>query len=242
MFFNHHLVGELDEIWTSPHYMQHIDYAAILNRIDIEKGKIVPYVWDPCFVSNTTKDLKWRPRKEGEKEIYLITEPNISFQKSSIVPILALEKWYRENPSWDGEVVVINGERLLLMPYFKENIWDTLDLVKHGKISMVGRKDIQHTLETYPSATFLLHQINNEYNYMTLELLYYGFPVLHNAESWKQFGYYYPSSDLGAIGNQIDLTYSHVQNMETYKAHAASLIWTHSPYNPHVQQKWSEIV
>ena len=24
MFFNHHLVGEIDEIWTSPHYQQHL--------------------------------------------------------------------------------------------------------------------------------------------------------------------------------------------------------------------------
>ena len=245
--FSHHVIGELDEIWVSPHYKQHDEYACYLNHTDPLKQRhtTVPYVWDPCFVSNTTKDLKWRPRREHEKETFLITEPNISFQKSSIVPILALEKWYREkkiNGTWDGEVVVINGERLLLMPYFKENIWDTLDLVKDGKIKMLGRKDIQNTLETYPHGIFLLHQINNEYNYMTLELLYYGFPVLHNAESWKQYGYFYPNSDLSAVGKQIDLTKVHQQNMEIYKAHAASLIWTHSPYNPHVQEKWSEIL
>jgi hypothetical protein len=242
--FAHHVIGELDEVWVSPHYKQHDEYACYLNHTDplTQKHTTVPYVWDPCFVSNTTKDLKWRPRSEGEKQTFIITEPNISFQKSSIVPILGLEKWYREHRDWNGEVVVINGERLLSMPYFKENIWDTLDLVKDNKITMYGRKDIQKTLEENPSATFLLHQINNEYNYMTLELLYYGFPVLHNAESWKEYGYYYPSSDLTALGQQIDLITTHAENAEIYRAHANALIWTHSPYNPHVQEKWSMII
>ena len=242
--FAHHVIGELDEVWVSPHYKQHDEYACYLNHTDpfVQKHTTVPYVWDPCFVSNTSKDLRWRPRKDDEKETFLITEPNISFQKSSIIPILGLEKWYRKNKSWDGQVIVINGERLLLMPYFKENIWDTLDIVRDGKVSMLGRKDIQNTLETYPSATVLLHQINNEYNYMALELLYYGYPVLHNAESWKEYGYFYPNSDLSAITKQIELTHTHDQNLETYKAHAKALMWTHSPYNPHVQKRWSEII
>ena len=26
IFFHHHMVGEIDEIWTSPHYLQHVQY------------------------------------------------------------------------------------------------------------------------------------------------------------------------------------------------------------------------
>ena len=40
MFFHHHLVGEIDEIWTSPHYLQHVEYAAVLNRVPIDKGRV----------------------------------------------------------------------------------------------------------------------------------------------------------------------------------------------------------
>jgi len=244
--FSHHVVGEIDEIWVSPHYKQHEEYACYLNHSDPKKQKhiTVPYVWDSCFITNTKKQLAWRPRNSSnnEKETIIITEPNISFQKSSIIPILALEKWYRNNPTWDGEIIVINGERLLMAPYFKENIWDTLDLVKDKKITMVGRKDIQSTLETYPYATFLLHQVNNEYNYMTLELLYYGFPVIHNADNWKDHGYYYNSSDLENSMVQFENTRNHTINIEIYNAHAKTLIWTHSPYNPSVQKKWSKIL
>jgi len=242
--FAHHVIGELDEIWVSPHYKQHDEYACYLNHTDPKKQKnlSVPYVWDSCFVANTTKNLKWRPREGNELETIIITEPNISFQKSSVVPILALERWYRKNRTWNGQVVVFNGERLLMTPFFKENIYDTLDLVKDNKITMIGRSDIQKTLEMYPYGTFLLNQVNNEYNYMTLELLFNGFPVIHNATSWKEHGYYYNASDLDGIGEQFMKTRMHGNNLETYKSHAQTLMWTHSPYNPSVHKKWHEIL
>jgi len=242
--FAHHVIGELDEVWVSPHYKQHEEYACYLNHTDPKKQKhtTVPYVWDPCFLTNTSKDLRWRPRTGSEKETIIITEPNISFQKSSIIPILGLERWYRKNRNWDGQIVVMNGERLLVVPFFKENIWDNLDLVKDNKITVCGRSDIQKTMEIYPYATFLLHQVNNEYNYMTLELLHNGYPVLHNATSWSQHGYYYKDSDLDMMGQMYDKTRLHEQISETYKSHAQTLIWTHSPYNPSVQKKWNEIL
>jgi len=242
--FSHHVIGELDEIWVSPHYQMNEEYACYLNHTDPKKQKhlTVPYVWDSCFLTNTTKDLRWRVRSGEEKETIIITEPNISFQKSAIIPILALERWYRKNPTWNGQVVVMNGERLLMVPFFKENIWDTSELVKDGKIIMIGRNDIQKTMEIYPYATFLLHQVNNEYNYMTLELLHNGYPVLHNADSWKDHGYYYEGSDLHGIGKMLEQTRIHEQILETYKSHAQTLIWTHSPYNPSVQKKWNEII
>lgn len=242
--FAHHVIGELDEVWVSPHYKMHEEYACYLNHTDPTKQKhlTVPYVWDPCIIDNTTKNLKWRVRTSSEKETFVITEPNISFQKSSVVPVLALERWYQQNKSWDGQIIVFNGERLLLTPFFKENIWDRLDLVKDNKITMTGRSDIQKTMELYPYATFILHQLNNEYNYMTLELLHNNYPVIHNSETWKEYGYYYKGSDLDDLGKQLELTKHHNTNIEIYKSHAQNLIYTHSPYNPHVQKVWNEII
>lgn len=242
--FAHHIIGELDEVWVSPHYKQHAEYACYLNHTDPLKQKklTVPYVWDSCFIDMTSKNMRWRPRQGEEKETFVITEPNISFQKSSIIPILALERWYRKNKGWNGQVVVINGDRLLQTPYFKECIYNGLDLVKDEKISMVSRSDILKTLEVYPYASFILHQINNEYNYMALELLYNNYPVIHNASSWKEYGYYYTGSDLDSLGEEISRVKNHSSVLETYTSHAKSLIWTHSPYNPEVQKVWSEII
>ena len=242
--FAHHIIGELDEVWVSPHYKQHAEYACYLNHTDPLKQRnlTVPYVWDSCFVDNTEKNLKWRPRSENEIETFVITEPNISFQKSSIIPILALERMYRQDKSREFQIIVINGERLLQTPFFKESIYDTLDIVKDNKITMCPRTDIQRTLEIYPYATFILHQINNEYNYMALELLHNSYPVIHNAKSWREFGYYYEGSDLDSMISQFNLTKKHRTVLETYTSHAKCLIWTHSPHNPEVQKVWNEII
>ena len=48
MHFGLHVIGDLDDIWVSPHYTQHAEYARALNHIDIHKKEpcVVPYVWD----------------------------------------------------------------------------------------------------------------------------------------------------------------------------------------------------
>jgi hypothetical protein len=30
--------------------------------------------------------------------------------------------------------------------------------------------------------------------------------------------------------------------LETYRSHARSLLWTHSPYNPDVQKAWTQLL
>lgn len=241
MHFAHHVIGELDEIWVSPHYTQHAEYARALNHIDIRKpNAVVPYVWDSQILFGSgDRKFEW---SRSEKETFLVLEPNISFQKCSLVPLMIIEKWYRANSSWTGEIVVINGERLLLIPFFKA-IFDTLDIVKNGLVKMRGRTDILSLLKEFPSGMPICHQWNNEYNYMVLEYFATGYPVMHNASDWSQYGYYYPHSDLAAGAELIEkIRKSHADNLGVYKAHARALMWRHSPYNPDVQRQWGKIL
>jgi hypothetical protein len=241
MHFAHHVIGELDEIWVSPHYTQHAEYARALNHIDIRKpNAVVPYVWDSQILfGNGERKFEWC---KSEKETFLVLEPNISFQKCSLVPLMILEKWYRTNKAWNGEIVVINGERLLLIPFFKA-IFDSLEIVKNGLVKMRGRTDILSLLKEFPSGMPICHQWNNEYNYMVLEYFATGYPVMHNASDWSQYGYYYPNSDLAAGAELIEkIRKSHADNLGIYKAHARALAWRHSPYNPDVQRQWGKIL
>ena len=247
MNFAHHVIGEIDRVWVSPHYAQHDQYANALNHVTLSapESQIGPYVWDPSFVTDDGKRyISWRPPMPDEKETIVITEPNISFQKSAVVPLLMIDRWYRKmGRTWNGRVVVVNGPRILQIPHFKQKIYDTLDIVKDGKVEMADRKDIITTLKTYPNATFICHQINNEFNYMVMELLWLGFPVLQNARSWDAYGYYYPGSDLEAGGELLTLIRNkHVENLEVYKAHARALAWRHSPYNSDVQKAWEKLL
>jgi len=247
MHFAHHVIGELDEIWVSPHYAQHSEYARALNHIDIRKPEtaVVPYVWDSQILfKNGERHFQWK----AGKETFLVLEPNISFQKCSLVPLMILEAWYRKYKSenttpWNGEIIVINGERLLMIPFFKETVWNTLDIVKDGLVKMRGRIDILSFLQEFPSGIPICHQWNNEYNYMALEYFATGYPVLHNASDWKDYGYYYPNSDIQCAAGLIEkIRKTHAENLNIYKAHAHALTWRHSPYNPDVQRQWAKIL
>lgn len=245
MNFAHHVIGEVDKVWVSPHYAQHDQYACSLNHVPLSapESQIGPYVWDPSFLLDEGRRyVSWRPTQPGEKETIVITEPNISFQKSAIIPLLMIDRWYRRNRSWNGRVVVVNAPRIMQIPHFKQNIYDTLDIVKDEKVEMADRKDIVTTLKNYPNATFICHQINNEFNYMVMELLWAGFPVLHNARSWQHYGYYYPGSDLETGCSLLTKVRDHSDRLEVYKAHARALAWRHSPYNADVQKAWEKLL
>lgn len=248
--FAHHIVGRNDMILVSPHYGQHAEYASYINHVvppkDLTK-MIAPYVWDHNILTkNGSRVIQWRAPITPEEEIFVIMEPNISFQKSALVPLFILEKWYREvgkPKGWKGSIQVVNGERYSMVPHFIHNIMPLLEIFKDARVELLGRQDIVSTLTTWPSATFLLHNINNEFNYMTLELLWSGFPVLHNSPSWLAYGYGYTEADLTTGAALVEtICREHADRLETYRAHAAALAWRYSPYNPEIQSAWSKII
>jgi hypothetical protein len=156
---------------------------------------------------------------------------------------MAIETWFRRNPGWRGEVVVVNGERLMWIPFFKESVWANLELVKAGRVKMLGRMDILSIMTQWPSAIPVCTQWNNEYNYMVLEYFHAGFPVLHNASDWSEYGYYYRGADLRGAADLIDnIRANHHQRGEVFRAHTRALLWRHSPYNPEVHARWNAVI
>jgi hypothetical protein len=239
--FAHHVVGEIDEVWVSPHYKQHYEYAGLINKVG--PAKIAPYVWDPCILTlGGTRQYKWRPRAVGEAQVFVILEPNISFQKCSLVPLLIVEKLYRSSKG-DFKVLIGNSDRLQANPFFTKTILPTLELYKDGRLIFSGRNTITSIMNDYPSSIAIAHQWNNQYNYMTLEYLVSGFPIVHNAPDWSDAGYYYEGSSIEKGCELLKkVTEFHGTSLEQYVAGAAALQWRHSPYNPEVHKAWKELV
>ncbi len=250
--FAHHVVGRTDMILVSPHYGQHAEYATYLNHVIPKDPKalerlIAPYVWDPnIFTRDGTLQLRWQRPVSSEDEVFVIMEPNISFQKCSLVPLLILERWYRDTgkaSGWKGRVKVVNGERLDHVPHFVENVKPYLEIVQDGHVDLLDRRDIVSALREWPTATFVLHNYNNEYNYMTLELMWSGFPVLHNSPSWGAYGYSYEEADLAGAASVLEtIRRGHSDRLEAYRGHAHTLAWRHSPYNPTIQAAWETVL
>jgi hypothetical protein len=70
-----------------------------------------------------------------------------------------------------------------------------------------------------------------------------GFPVVHNAARFKEFGYYYEENDFDGAAAAIErIVLHHDKNVEAYKAHAKQLAWRFSPYNPENIAGWKKLL
>lgn len=245
VFFHHHVVGDTDEIWTSPHYLQHLQYAAVINRTPIEKSRIVPYVWEPsCFTYYKHREaMNWIPPTSWTTQNIVICDPHISFQKCSFYSLLLVEAFSKKFPEWKGNVHIINGDRLSLSSHALHNVLPSLTIYHANRVILHPRKTIHTMLEDHPSSCFITHQWNNSYNYMTLELMYCNYPILHNSDGWESFGYHYSLQAWDAAIQTLYLALTcHKKNINSYKTHAAQLIWKHSIHNPKMQQRWRDIL
>ena len=246
ILFHHHVVGDTDEIWTSPHYAQHLEYAAVINRTPIEKSRIVPYVWDPkCLIYYKNKEtLQWTAPSHWTVQDIVICEPSISFQKCTFYSLLLVEAFSKKFPEWKGQLHIINGEQLKLSSYAINNILPSLSLYKKKRLTLHPRKQIHAIMHDHSSACFITHQWNNAYNYMTLELMYCNYPILHNSdEGWESYGYYYSINQWDAAIQTLYLALTcHKENINIYKTHTSQLIWKHSIYNPDMQHDWHTIL
>lgn len=245
MFFHHHIVGEIDAIWTSPHYRQHMDYASILNRTDPKMGRVVPYVWDPCFLTHyhPLSSMEWIPSSDWTKQDLVIMDPTISFQKCSFYSVLLAEAYSRKYPEWKGTLHIINGDRLKINSYSHNELLPSLTLYQMNRIQLYGRKKIHEILKQHRSACFMTHQWNNDYNYMTLELMYCHFPILHNSIGWKDYGYAYSIDRWEeAIETLHRALTQHAHTIDTYKTNVSRLIEKHSIHDQMIRKRWKEIL
>jgi len=240
--FSHHVAGELDEIWVSPHYDLHAEYAGSINGM-CGRTRVAPYVWDPHFIEDLGHVYTGDGLTTDSARTFIIMEPNISFQKNALMPILAIEAYYRKYPSRVKEAIVINGQRFAENHYFKHNIAPHLTSLKAGVLHLMPRAHIINLARVFKNAIIVQHQVNNEYNYSLLEWLTMGYPVIHNVPRFKEFGYYYEVNDFDAAATHIEhIVEYHDKNVEGYKAHAKQLAWRFSPYNPENAEAWRRLV
>jgi hypothetical protein len=239
--FAHHVAGELDEIFVSPHYDMHAEYAGSINGL-CGKTRIAPYVWDPMFVENIGVSYNGEGLRAESARTFVVMEPNISFQKNALIPILALEAYYRTYPDRVDTVVVVNGNRMKDIPYFSGSILPNLTIYKAGKLLLMPRAHMVNVVKSFPNAIVLQHQVNNSYNYSFLEWITLGFPLVHNVERLKGFGYYYEGNDFDGACAQIEqVVRSHEGNKEIYKAQGKQLAWNFSIYNPANSEEWRKL-
>jgi hypothetical protein len=221
-----------DDIWMVPqvaHNSEH--YFTTLRR---RPARVVPFVWDPVFLQQRSKDLpdggEYRPRS-GPRRISVM-EPNINVVKFCLYPIFIVEEAFRRRPELISFLHVTNAERLATQSAEFIAVMHQLDIVQQHKASFVGRHDTPQFLSEHTDA-MVSHQWDNPLNYMYLEVCWQGYPLVHNAELCPDLGYYYPANDVPqGAATLIRALEQHDTEWQAYVKRQRQAIGRFLPTNP----------
>lgn len=184
-----------DQVWYIPQQHKHNhDYYSIIHNTE---ALVVPFVWDPYFIDlrkkqleeigNNTVDYSHTSSTIDAKRVVSF-EPNNNVIKFSMPLIMIVEHALRIGASFK-DYKVCSGQRMFKNKAFLEAI-SSLEIYKQGKIKYLGRYPIVNILTT--DVDFVIsHQWDNPLNYLYLDVMYLGYPLIHNAHMIKDAGYYY---------------------------------------------------
>lgn len=235
---------EVDEVWIIPQ-MENTNkhYWRMFYRTDVVT---IPFVWNSMFLDKHIEQLKsdgnntrYQPSKKPKR--VSVFEPNINVYKFSMYPILILEDVYRRKPELIETVKITNTQKIRTKGEFV-HLMNKLDIVNNHKITFENR---------YPTAWFLSehtdvvlsHQWENPLNYAYLDAVYMGYPLVHNAELFKDAGYYYNQFDVEEGREKLIYAMTeHDNNLEEYEEKSKKIIYKYSSDNPDVVKQYDILI
>jgi hypothetical protein len=204
---------EYDEIWYVP--QQHMVNSGLYRTLYRTEAIPVPFIWSEKFLFESVAEIHkgfkngqykkdWQYEIGKDKKILGIMEPNLNIVKFCLIPAMIAEECYR------GEIGKEHIEKLRITNSgnIKENkeflsMVGTFDLYKDGKVSAESRYQTAYML-TQHLDVLICHQVLNPLNYLYLDAVYLGYPILHNAPMVKDLGYYYEGSDTYSAAKKLD--------------------------------------
>ena len=217
---------EIDELWYVPQQDEvNRGFYRTLHRTN---SLIVPFIWHQKFLHEKILEIEkgynlkiykknWRYDSTKENKTIGIMEPNLNIVKFALIPTMIVEECYRgdigkKHIEW---LRITNGEKLKTNKLFID-LLKTFDLYKEGKITAESRYQTAYLLSQHIDV-LVSHQILNPLNYIYLDAVFLGYPILHNAPMCKDLGYYYEGSDTLEAAKQLDyILTEHDKNLEEY--------------------------
>ena len=199
-----------DEAWIIGSFAYMKTYVELMRNVPV---KIVPHLWSPRLIEYDTQynykrdpaNLTYNPANHKEmKATIIIMEPNVEYTKTSLIPIMAAEKFNQLYPDLLDEVFVFSFP---VNSKAANTIVDSLSIKsKVRKFSRLRVADIFTSFNSKQSMPiFISHKQNHQWNYTYYELMYYGYPFIHNSDMLKWFGYYYDGFNIDACVEQIQI-------------------------------------
>lgn len=243
-YFNNAFEG-IDAVWILPQHAQNLSYMKTYYRTD--SVSIAPYIWDSAIVDSQIKELS----NKGEKDIVftnkltdvVVLEPNLSLIKNCILPIYIVETFERNFKNKLSSLNILGGVSLTENHYFMRIIMQ-LDIFKVRKdfLKVHNRFKFIDAIRLFGSLV-ISHQLENDLNYLYFDALYLDLPLVHNSNTLKKYGYFYPHNDIDvAIIKIKDVLESHNKNLINYKKRNKKMFEIYSIENKNNQKLYLEMI
>jgi hypothetical protein len=216
---------DYDEVWYVPQQHEtNYGYYKIFHRTN---SIMVPFLWHYKFLKKSLSEIElnynngrykknWQYDKGKDKKTIGIMEPNLNIVKFCLIPLFIAESSYRgENKDKIGGVMISNATKINKKDNFISLI-KNLDLFTDKKISAESRYQTAYFLTQHVDI-LISHQVLNPLNYLYLDAVYMGYPIIHNGKLCKDLGYYYEDCDIDKAKEHLDyILTEHDKNIEEY--------------------------
>jgi hypothetical protein len=168
-----------DEVWCIPNYTKNKFFLEIVYGCPIKEA---PYIWSPFIIEQI--DVSYKPSPVKKVGCF---EPNMSTTKHSIQVLVYMQHLI----DLVDKVYLFCMDELIRNNEFERYV---LGHASSKKIFFEKRYPLPHVLQKYVNVC-VGYQKENELNYLYLDILWLGFPLIHNSPMMKDIGFYYETSD-----------------------------------------------
>jgi len=204
-----------DAIWMTPqHIHTYKSYCEAIYRCPVFE---VPQVWQPTFLEARFAALQvpYGYKRGRPKKRVGILDPNITVMKTSHMPMLVCEDAYRQRPELFEAVYVTNAIQLQQSLHFNSFAM-RLKLTQDKLLTVEPRFVTADFLANHADAV-VTHHWENGLNYLYYDVLNGAYPLVHNSEFLREYGYYYESWDADSGGEALIRALSeHDRNYDKY--------------------------
>jgi hypothetical protein len=181
---------------------------------------------------NYTARAALRAEAKGAWRVAIL-EPNRSVIKAPSISMLICDQAERADPGSIAFMYAVNAFHMREHETLK-HLANSLDLTRSHRASFEGRHDIAAFMAQHADAV-VSHQWTCDQNYLYMDVLYGGYPLIHNSPWLVSFdaGYYYPDFDAPAGGRALlDAHARHDAELPAYRARAQTVFDAVHPYAP----------
>jgi len=175
------------QIWSIPQMENsNLDYYKFLNRQ--ERATVVPFIWEPLAIEDHMQEKGYSLYTERNLNRIVVLEANISVMKNILLPIVAIDKYYKDHKHIE-KVVLYGTDHIKTNKTFM-SIINRTKMAKDKKVFANPRENTVDVLNTLGDVVFSW-QWENNLNYLWLDAAWMGWPVVHNGNLCQDVGYYY---------------------------------------------------